>query len=137
MKEVVAYLNFDGQARKAMEFYRKCLGGNLSLMTFADAPGDTPPELKERIMHACLTLPSAKIMASDTMPGAEYRRGNHISVCLACESLEEIERIFASMAEGGKVEMPLDNVFWGARFGTLTDRFGINWLFNYELPKQA
>jgi PhnB protein len=120
-----------------MAFYKKCLGGELLQMTYSDAPGNSPPELKDRIIHACLTTTAGKIMASDTMPGAPVQAGNGFWVCLQCESLEEIERVFAALAEGGKVETPLDNMFWGARFGTLTDRFGINWMFNYELPKQA
>jgi PhnB protein len=137
VKEIVAYLNFDGQAREAMEFYKKCLGGELFLMTYADAPGDSPPDLKDRIIHACLTTAAGKLMSSDTMPGMPTQAGNNFWVCLQCDSLEEIERVFAALAEGGKVESPLDNMFWGARFGTLADRFGVNWMFNYELPKQA
>jgi PhnB protein len=57
MKEIVAYLNFDGQAREAMTFYQKCLGGELLQMTYADAPGESPADLKDRIIHACLTTP--------------------------------------------------------------------------------
>ena len=138
MKEIVTYLNFDGQTREAMEFYRKCLGGELFLMRYSDAPGETPPEMRERIIHACLTTPNGKIMASDTMPGMPFQQGtNDFWISLHCESLEEIERVFADLGEGGKVDMPLDNMFWGARFGTLVDRFGVKWMFNYELPKTS
>jgi PhnB protein len=137
MKEIVAYLNFDGQAREAMTFYQKCLGGELLQMTYADAPGESPADLKDRIIHACLTTPSGKIMASDTMPGMPFQRGNEFWISLHCDSLEEIERVFAALGEGGTVESPLDDMFWGARFGTLADRFGVKWMFNYELPKQG
>lgn len=137
MKEIVAYLNFDGHTREAMEFYKKRLGGELQLMTFSDAPGDTPPEAKDRILHACLTTPAGTLMASDTMPGQPFQRGNDISISLHCDSLEEIERVFAAMGEGGSVKMPLTDMFWGARFGELSDRFGVSWLFNYQYPKQG
>ena len=74
-------------------------------------------------------------MASDTMPGMPFQAVDNLYVCAQCDSAEEIERLFAGLGEGGTVESPLDNMFWGARIGTLTDRFGIHWMFNYELPK--
>jgi PhnB protein len=75
-------------------------------------------------------------MASDSMPGTPLQQGNNFSVSISCESLQEIERMFAALSEKGKVTMPLQDVFWGARFGMLTDQFGINWMLNYEHPKQ-
>ncbi len=69
------------------------------------------------------------------MPGMPFRQGNNFSVTVSCESLQEIERLFAALGEKGKVTMPLQDVFWGARFGMLTDQFGINWMFNFDMPK--
>jgi PhnB protein len=136
MKEIITYLNFDGNCREAMKFYERCLGGELQLMPFSEVPGDLPKEAKDRIIHARLAKGSAVIMASDTMPGTHFQQGNNFSICLNCESLEETERFFSALGEKGKVTMPLQDTFWGARFGMLTDQFGVNWMFNFEKPKQ-
>lgn len=140
MKQINTYLTFDGNCREAMSFYEKCLGGQLFLMPFSQAPCDLPPEAadaKDRIMHACLSNGKAMLMASDTMPGMPFQAGNNFSINIACESQEEAERLFAALGENGKVIMPLQQTFWAARFGMLTDRFGINWMFNLEEPAKA
>jgi PhnB protein len=136
MKEIITYLNFDGNCRDAMKFYERCLGGELQLAPFSEVPGDFPKEAKDRIMHARLTKGSAALMASDTMPGMPFKQGNNFSISIHCESLQELERLFTALGERGKVTMPLQDTFWGARFGMLTDQFGINWMFNFEQPKQ-
>ena len=138
MKQVVTYLNFDGNCRQAMEFYAKCLGAELEMMPFSVAPGDPSPETKDRIMHARLSKGSLNLlMASDLQPGMPFQQGNNISVSVDCESVPEIEKLFAALSEKGKVGMPLQDTFWGARFGMLTDQFGIHWMFNFDHPKQA
>jgi PhnB protein len=135
MKLVNTYLNFDGNCREAMKFYGDCLGAELQLTTFAEMPGDIPKEAKDRIMHARLTKGSRILMASDTMPGMAFQPGNNFSIAIECESIPEIERLFSALSEKGTVGMPLQDTNWGARFGMLTDQFGIRWMFNYELPK--
>jgi PhnB protein len=137
MKEVVTYLNFDGNCREAMKFYERCLGAELSLVPFSETPGDFPKEAKDRIMHARLAKGSTILMASDTMPGMPFHQGNNFSIAVMCESPEEIDRFFAALSDKGKIIMPLQTTFWAARFGMLTDRFGINWMLNYEAPKQG
>ena len=92
MKEMVTYLNFDGNARDAMQFYARCLQGELLLMPFSEANVDAPPEAQDRTMHAKLTKGSCVLMASDIMPGIPFQRGNNFYICLNCESLEETER---------------------------------------------
>ena len=136
MKEMITYLNFDGNAGDAMKFYARCLGGELSLMHFSEAKVDVPPNAQDRIMHAKLTKGSCTLMASDIQPGEPFNKGNNFYICLNCESLEETESLFSSLAEKGKVTMPLQDTFWGARFGMLQDQFGINWMFNFEKPTQ-
>jgi PhnB protein len=74
-------------------------------------------------------------MASDTMPGMPFQQGNNFSVSVHCESVEEIEKTFAALSEGGKAPMPLQDTSWGARFGMCTDRFGVQWMCNFEYPK--
>jgi PhnB protein len=135
MKEIATYLNFNGNCRDAMKFYERCLGGELHMMPFSEVPGNYPPEAKDRIMHARLTNGPAVLMASDTMPGMPFTPGNNVSLAIGCESLQEIEKLFAALGENGKVTMPLQDTFWGARFGMLIDQFGIHWMFNFEKPK--
>ncbi len=135
MKAVTTYLTFDGNCREAMTFYGNCLGADLHAMPFSDMPGNVPAQAKDRIMHARLIKGTTLLMASDSMPGMPFQQGNNFSVSVECESLEEIERLFAAIGENGAIKMPLQDVFWGARFGMLTDRFGINWMFNFEKPK--
>jgi len=77
------------------------------------------------------------LMASDTMPGMPFQQGNNFSVSVSCESLQEIERLFTAIGVNGKVTMQLQDTFWGARFGMLTDQFGIHWMFNFEHPEKS
>ena len=138
MKQVNTYLMFEGNCRDAMQFYSKCLEAKLDLMTFAEARAfDYPAAAKDRVIHAKLTRGTVFLMASDTMPGMPCQQGTNFSVSIDCESAEEIERLFSALGEKGTVTMPLSDAFWGARFGMLTDQFGINWMFNWEKPKDA
>jgi len=135
MTEINTYLVFDGDCRQAMEFYKRCLGGELFLMPVSDAPVEAPKEAKDRIMHAALKNGSVMLMGADRWLGMPYQQGDNFSICIAPESIEETEKLFAALGEKGKVTSPLQNTFWGARFGTLVDQFGINWMFNFEKPK--
>jgi PhnB protein len=137
MRAIIAYLNFDGNARDAMTFYAKCLGATLHLQSFKDAKVDAPKGGENRTIHARLEKGSAVLMASDTMPGMPFTQGNNFSVSIDCESIPETEKLFKAFGEGGKVTMPLQDTFWGARFGMLTDKFGVQWMFNCELPKKG
>jgi PhnB protein len=137
MKDINTYLTFDGNCREAMTFYEKCLGAELHMMPFSQAPHEFPKEQKDLIMHAQLKKGSAVLMASDGMGDAPVRQGNNFSVAIQCDSLQEIEKLFTAFSEKGTVVMPLQDQFWGARFGMLTDQFGIQWMFNFELPKKA
>ena len=137
MKGINTYLNFDGTCREAMTFYKDCLGGEVFFMPFAGGPMEVTEQAKDRILHASLRKGAAVLMASDTMPGKQYQPGNNFSVAVGCESLDELEKVFAAFAKKGKVTMPLQDTFWGARFGTISDQFGISWMFDFELPKEA
>ncbi len=136
MKELVTYLVFNGTAREAMTFYGKHLGGQLEVSGFPDAQGKPSEDPKSLVMHARLSKGgSSLLMASDAQPGDPPKMGDNVSVSVHCESGEEIERLFAGFSEGGTVKLPLQDMFWGARFGMLVDRFGIHWMFNFEFPK--
>ena len=138
--KITPYLTFDGQARDAFTLYQSVLGGDLEMMTFAQAPEaeQFPAEHRERIMHTCLSLGDFRLMASDTMPGdpacggGRYEGIKGCSISLHPESIEESQRLFDGLADGGQVVTPLEKTFWAERFGMLTDRFGVSWMINCE-----
>src|SRR5204862_7633100 len=107
MKEIITYLNFNGNCRDAMKFYERCLGGELQMMPFSEVPGNHPPEAKDRIMHARLINGSAVLMASDTMPGMPFQKGGNFAICVNCQSQEDLESVFNAVGETGKVTMRL------------------------------
>ena len=131
-KSCQTYLTFDGNCRKAFEFYRTVFGGEFHVLsTFADAPFDmkTPAAERDRIMHVSLGIGSSVLMGSDSGPGAPpLSTGNNFSLSVETESAEESDSLLAHLAEGGTVTMPMRRQFWGAYFGMCTDRFGINWM---------
>lgn len=136
MKYVNAYLIFNGNCKEAMEFYANCLGANLEMMKFSEAPG-TPKEAGDRIIHAKLTKGDGILMASDNMPGMPFSQGNSYHVSVQCDSQQEIEDYYSAFSAKGKVTMPLQEMFWNAKFAMLVDQFGVGWMFNYELPKKG
>lgn len=139
MKDINTYLMFDGNCLEAMTFYQKCFDAELFKMTYGEIPDEIPKEMqaaKDRIMHASLTKGKLLLMASDTPPGQPSKKGDNFSISITCESVEEIDRLFAAIGEKGTVKMPLQETFWAARFGMLTDQFGINWMFDLEKPEQ-
>jgi PhnB protein len=140
------YLNFDSKTEEAFRFYEKALGGKLTeIYRFGSMPQQSgfelTPEQKNLVMHVGLELPDGQmIMASDTIPGMGPKRveGNNISISVHPASKQEADRIFNALAQGGTITMPMANQFWGDYFGSLTDRFGINWMVNYsELTAQS
>ncbi|MGA2196922.1 MAG: VOC family protein [Bryobacteraceae bacterium] len=137
MKGVITYLNFDGNCRQAMEFYQRCFGAELFLMRYSEAPGDWPREAGDRVLHSTLSKGHAFLMGVDVVPGAPFQTGNNFSVLIHCESFQETAGLFTALGENGKVTVPLQETFWAARYGMLTDQFGITWVFNLEKPGQS
>lgn len=138
MKTVTTYLHFNGNCRQAMSFYQQCVGAELQLTAYPDDKCQPSSDPLAPIMHAQLSRGSAPIlMASDAPPGEPSPQPgtDFFSVAIECESVEEIDRLFAALGQNGKVRMPLSNVPWGARFGMLTDQFSIQWMFNCTLTK--
>jgi PhnB protein len=136
------YLNFDSRTEEAFRFYEKALGGKLTeIHRFGSMPPQSgfelSPEQKALVMHVGLELPDGQmIMASDMIAGMGPQRveGNNISISVHPASRQEADRIFSALAEGGTITMPIADQFWGDYFGSLTDRFGINWMVNYSAP---
>src|SRR6267154_5835293 len=103
MKQINAYLIFNGNCREAMTFYQKCLGGDLQVTTFADMPGNIPPEAKDQIAHARIVKGGSPIlMASDNMGGPRVEHGENFFVAIACDSAQETEKLFAALSEKAK-----------------------------------
>jgi PhnB protein len=130
--QLAPYIFFYGRCEEALEFYKKALGGTYEAMRNTDSPmaDQTPPDFKNKIMHASFTAPGVSFFASD---GREAKTINpdegNISIALNAIERADGERVFNALADGGKVTMPLDDAFWGGRFGMLVDKFGIEWMF--------
>ena len=133
MTYINAYLNFNGKTREAMTFYQQCLGGELVMQKISESPmaARVPSEMGARILHSSLTKDSLLLMASD-MIGNNVVNGNSISLCVNCSNDEEINKFFNNLSKGGKIVEPLHQSFWGATYGSLTDKFGVTWIFNYS-----
>jgi PhnB protein len=134
------YLNFENKTEEAFRFYEKVLGGKLTeVHRFGSLPPEDgfelTPDQKNLVMHVGLELPDGQmIMASDMLAGMGPKRveGNNFSISVHPDSKQEADRIFNALAQGGTVTMPLADQFWGDYFGSLTDRFGVNWMVNYS-----
>jgi PhnB protein len=137
IKKLNPYLMFNGTAEKAIKLYETALGAKVETINrFGEVPGSTvAPENKNRIMHALLRVGEGTIMVSDCRPGETLAHGDEVHIALDFDDPEDMGRRFDALAVGGKVEMPIDNTFWGARFGMLVDAFGIQWMFNHDLKK--
>lgn len=136
MKEINAYLIFNGNCREAMTFYQKCLGSELQLITFGDMGGNVPPDAKDRIAHARISKGAAVLMASDNMAGMPFHQGDNFSISIQCENAQETDRLFSALSEKGNVKMPPQETSWAARFSMFTDQFGINWMLNLDKAAQ-
>jgi PhnB protein len=127
------YLSFEGNCREAMTFYQECLGGELMIQDVAGSPAaeHMSAEAQNGVLHASLTNGNMVLLGSDA-GGQKVTRGNTIALSINCSSDEEITTWFRKLSDGGNITMPLEDTFWGAKFGMLTDRFGMDWLLNYD-----
>jgi len=124
------YIQFDGTAREAMEFYKAVFGGDLTTSTFKEFGASHGPEDDDKLMHSQLETPSGfTLMASDTPQGMPYNPGENISVSLSGND-EDLRGYYEKLSDGGKVMMPLEKQAWGDEFGMVSDKFGINWMVN-------
>jgi len=135
------YLNFNGNAEEAFNFYKSVFGGEFAmLMRFRDVPGneDMPAAVLDKIMHIALPIGNGNmLMASDSLEslGQNLVVGNNHYFMLGVDSKEEADDFFAKLSVDGKIEMPLQDTFWGDYYGSFTDQFGIQWMIDYEYPK--
>ncbi len=141
MTTINPYLNFSDDCKEAFDFYRSVFGGEFAMvMRFKDVP----PEYQmgdgeaEKIMHIALPIgPGTILMGSDT-PAAmgPVNNGNNFFISISADSEAEATRLFNGLSAGGQANMPLDKAFWGAYFGMLTDKFGIQWMVSYDYNQQ-
>jgi PhnB protein len=136
--QVSAYLSFNGQCEAAFKFYEQYLGGQIGpIFRYAGSPmaGDVSADWSEKIMHGSITVGGQVLMAADVTPD-RYEAPKGFSLSIQIDNVAEAERIFHELEQGGTVAMPLEKTFWAARFGMVTDRFGIPWLINCEERNQ-
>lgn len=138
MSSLIPYLNFPGTCEEALNFYASALNGQIiALQRFGDGPA-MPGANPDHVLHAQFQGPDFLIMASDSPYAADAQPSARISLSLDFKSLDAINSTFEKMAQGGEITMPLQDTFWGARFGMCRDRFGIHWMFNHDYaPKEA
>ncbi|WP_196892333.1 VOC family protein [Aureivirga marina] len=143
MARINPYIMFNGNCEEAFEFYKKAFG--LTEFTdfnrFNEMPSEEPlpEEIGNQIMHVTLQISEETIlMGSDTHAafGATDVSGNNISISINTDSKEETDKIYNALAKGGEITMPLAETFWGAYFGMLTDKFGIQWMINHQLEEK-
>ena len=131
--QVQPYLFFDGRCEEAIDFYRKAIGAEVGmLMRWKDNPdgcpeGAIPPGNENKVMHAALRVGEATVLASDgRCAGNPTFQGFGLSLDAASDA--EAKRLFAALAEGGQVQMPLDKTFFASSFGMVADKFGVLWM---------
>lgn len=146
MATVNVYLTFNGNCLEAFQFYKSVFGGEFPYVgKFNEMPPQEgmkamPAEDGEKIMH--ISLPVSKetiLMGSDTGGewSAGFTPGNNFSISINAESKEEADKLFSGLSAGGRVTMPMNKTFWGSYFGMFTDKFGINWMVNFDEKPQA
>jgi PhnB protein len=136
MTQAIAYLAFNGNCADAMRFYERALGGKIEvLMSGAESPmaAQIPKEFADRILHARLVLPGGGMLYGGDAPAhVPYEGIKGVSITVDYASVEEAEKVFAALGQGGHVTMPMQPAFWAARWGMLVDRFGASWIVNGE-----
>lgn len=147
MSKVSIYLNFPSQTEEAFLFYRDVFGGEFDppgISRFGDMPpsDDAPPlpdHLQNGVMHVSFPiLDGFRLMGTDAPAelGFKVNTGNNMYINLSPDTRKETDRLFSALSEGGVTEQPLQDMFWGAYYGSLTDKFGVRWMFNCESKEQ-
>ncbi|MGE5383022.1 MAG: VOC family protein [Omnitrophica WOR_2 bacterium] len=143
MVKLHPYVNFNGNCEEAFNFYKSIFGGDFTYVgRFKDMPNSQNMEAADsnRIMHISLPLGGGTILMGSDIPNSmenQFKEGTNITLSLIPESEEEARKVFDALADGGRVNMPQEKTFWGSLFGMLTDKYGINWMVDYELPKEG
>lgn len=133
---LITYISFPGEAEAAINFYKEVLDAEIVMLSrMGDGPMEIPPHLKDKIMHARIKIGESILYISDTFDNNHIVKGTNASLSVHVDSPEKVDELFTRLSDGGQATMPPSDVFWGARFGMLTDKFGIHWMVNCELKK--
>lgn len=142
MKSINPYLNFQGNTEEAFLFYKKVFGGNfpggIRRFNDTDMGEKLSDEEQQKVMHVGLPMGNQNyLMATDALEslGQKVTFGNNFYIAIDAESKEEADKLFEGLSENGKIEMPMDDQFWGDYFGSLIDQFGVQWMVIYSPPK--
>jgi len=130
------YLNFGGNCAEAFRFYEQHLGGKIMMMmTYEEMPEpkNFPPGMEKYILHASIDLGGTPLMASD-VPPERFQPMRSAYLSLSAGSIEEAERVYALLTEGGEIFMPMGETFFAFRFAMLRDKFGTSWMIIHERP---
>ena len=143
MTKLQSYLNFAGNAQEAFDFYQSVFGGEFSsVVRFKDFPMEgvaISKEDEDKIMHIALPIGEDNVlMASDVLEslGQQLVQGNNVYVSVHPTTREEADRIFNALSEGAEIEMPIADQVWGDYYGSLKDKFGVQWMVNYTPPRE-
>lgn len=131
------YLTFNGNCREAAEFYAEVFKTEKpEIMTFGESPQNPdyvlPEEAKDLVLHTRLNINGSNIMFSDTFPGSPFMEGNNISLAFVSKEEDVVKSAFNALKVGGRVSMELQETFWSKCYGSLRDKFGIEWQFSHE-----
>jgi PhnB protein len=138
MATLQPYFNFSGNTEEAFNFYKSVFGGEFTTFTrFEDNPGaceGIPVSELRGVMHVSLPIGTSTVLMGSDVPSSMQKaiNGTNISISIDTESEAEADQLFTGLGEGGNIQMPLQKMFWGAYFGMLTDKFGIQWMVNYD-----
>jgi PhnB protein len=131
------YLNFNGNTEEVFNFYKSVFGGEFdTVMRFKDMPQEyqDPADDGQKIMHMSLPITGGDMLMGSDVPQrmGKVTNGTNFHIAINAISKEEAEKLFNGLSAGGKVLMPLSKAFWGALFGMFTDKYGIDWMVNYD-----
>lgn len=138
MKAVNPYLNFNGNTEEVFDFYKSVFGGEFAMvMRYGEVQegSEMPSGAEDKIMHIALPLQNGSVlMGTDVLEsmGHSLKEGNNYFICLSLDNKEEGDELFAALAAGGKIDIPYQKQFWGAFHGQLTDKFGIQWMLDFD-----
>jgi len=145
MATINPYLNFEGNTEEAFNFYRSVFGGEFSMVQrYKDLPSDMSQNISaddsEKLMHISLPIGNGNVlMGTDVLAsmGQQLTVGDNFTISISTKSQEETDKIFNGLSVGGQITMPLQQTFWSKSFGKFTDKFGVQWMVNYDANEQA
>jgi PhnB protein len=137
IKSLSPYINLNGTADEAIQLYQSALGAKAeTVLHYGEVPGmNAPPDQKNLVMHAALSIGGGTLMLNDEAPNRPVPTEGNVQVSLDFTNPEEMAKAFHALAEGGKITLPVQDTFWGAKFGMLTDAYGVRWMFNCQTKK--